>query len=475
LGGRVLTVGGGAADICNMAHQYTLEIQCDTAVVEIPLPTHIQPHTNASTIKQLVAQHTTLHNISLLYKLHKLTPMQEHMLTLQDINNNCNTNTDFKYSIRVQAEQLHRPTNTYSPQKISDATKMVLPPLINRKSMKNLFKGNEELERNTLRPMSSVEMISIQHPEVSVSQKALVSTPEKAQKRGFLQRLTRKKSIQNSKELSLSFESQMSQKSIKRKREKTKDDKLHVEPVLSKEWIQELQHVEFLSHFKATLSSENRPEDYILVTVLNENGGYDTFSSAEEVIRFLNQQNFQIANLENRKSSEKKTVIWIDIEGADEKEITHIGLTLGVHPLTIEDCYGAQSRQKLEPFENYLFVIFQSLHHLYYSENKNIENPIKLLVFSNLVMSFHRYPSFAIRSAFGRLNRMYADGRFKSKYVDTIESMDILHIIADSLSFTDLPIVKALEKSVDNLQDTIYKSELSFNNNVLQVSFLIFA
>eukprot|EP00475_Leptophrys_vorax_P040127 TRINITY_DN7399_c0_g1_i1.p1 TRINITY_DN7399_c0_g1~~TRINITY_DN7399_c0_g1_i1.p1 ORF type:complete len:629 (+),score=139.20 TRINITY_DN7399_c0_g1_i1:1610-3496(+) len=142
-------------------------------------------------------------------------------------------------------------------------------------------------------------------------------------------------------------------------------------------------------------------------------------------------------------------VMWIDVEGAQVPEIENLGKKFELHPLTIEDCCASGGRQKLEPFENYLFLVLKSLHHDYYSWD--IDNPIKILVFSNVVLTFHRYPSFAIHIAMQRVLKLH-----KSNYLKVVESTHILHTVADSICDTDVPVVNTVEDETDLLEEQIY-------------------
>jgi Mg2+ and Co2+ transporter CorA len=171
-------------------------------------------------------------------------------------------------------------------------------------------------------------------------------------------------------------------------------------------------------------------------------------------------------------------VIWIDVEGAQVSEIEKLGKRFELHPLTIEDCCASGGRQKLEPFENYLFLVFKSLHHDYYSWD--IDNPIKVLVFSNIVLTFHRYPSFAIHIAMQRVIKVSFCSvpirfswkciqLYKSNYLKVVESTHVLHTIADSICDTDVPVVNAVEDETDVLEEFVYgENSIEGDQDLLQ-------
>ena len=54
-------------------------------------------------------------------------------------------------------------------------------------------------------------------------------------------------------------------------------------------------------------------------------------------------------------------LLWVDIEGPEDKEIELLLEVFELHPLTVEDCIMPNVRPKLEDFERYLFVVLQGL------------------------------------------------------------------------------------------------------------------
>ena len=57
----------------------------------------------------------------------------------------------------------------------------------------------------------------------------------------------------------------------------------------------------------------------------------------------------------------EESLLWVDIEGPEDKEIELLLEVFELHPLTVEDCIMPNVRPKLEDFERYLFVVLQGL------------------------------------------------------------------------------------------------------------------
>jgi Mg2+ and Co2+ transporter CorA len=54
--------------------------------------------------------------------------------------------------------------------------------------------------------------------------------------------------------------------------------------------------------------------------------------------------------------------LWIQIENASHAQLERIGEHFGLHPLTVEAVQTRHTREKLEIFSNYLFLVFHALH-----------------------------------------------------------------------------------------------------------------
>lgn len=60
--------------------------------------------------------------------------------------------------------------------------------------------------------------------------------------------------------------------------------------------------------------------------------------------------------------SDASQPLWVQIENASASELERIGEHFGLHPLTVEAVQTRHTREKLEIFQNYLFLVFHALH-----------------------------------------------------------------------------------------------------------------
>ena len=212
--------------------------------------------------------------------------------------------------------------------------------------------------------------------------------------------------------------------------------------------------------------------------------------------------------------------VWISIENADNATVEVIGRHFDLHPLTVEDVQSKHTREKLEIFQHYLFLVFHSLQHAdgsarerrrrraalkkrrrrrrrqllqrraekaeagkssegeaqgegEWSDDDDAELQteaesesmrtvgIKLIVFPHLVLSFTsglRFPTLlAVRH---RLRRVY-DNRLES-------TAWIIHAMLDSIVDALLPVVDGTVVEVDALEDLIYVLSGSEHRDLLK-------
>ena len=160
--------------------------------------------------------------------------------------------------------------------------------------------------------------------------------------------------------------------------------------------------------------------------------------------------------------------IWISIENASVSDYDTIGRSYGLHPLTIEDCQTHSTREKLEIFTNYLFLV---LHVLDSRESRGDTladdatfltddelmsgdseifptTPIRLIIFSNIIITFHHTDILTVDVVRRRLHRIY------NNYIES--TAWLIHAMLDCIVDSLLPVVESTSYEVDALDDLIY-------------------
>jgi hypothetical protein len=130
-------------------------------------------------------------------------------------------------------------------------------------------------------------------------------------------------------------------------------------------------------------------------SVVDTRGNFDRFENVEDLILFFEE-------FSQKNAEAKKNAAWVDIDTVYLGDLNETLVNLfGIHPLTIEDCVSQIVRQKLETFENYIFLVIASLHHAFYTEE--LSSSIKILVLNELIITVHSFPSLAMDVAKNRL------------------------------------------------------------------------
>jgi len=81
-------------------------------------------------------------------------------------------------------------------------------------------------------------------------------------------------------------------------------------------------------------------------------------------------------------------VLWTDIEIPDSSEVEVLGSVFGFHPLAVEDCIKMQQRAKLDDYQDYFFIVTQSVAEGR-SDNRLMEKELDIFVGHNFIVTFH--------------------------------------------------------------------------------------
>ncbi|MFZ0547786.1 MAG: magnesium/cobalt transporter CorA [Candidatus Promineifilaceae bacterium] len=101
---------------------------------------------------------------------------------------------------------------------------------------------------------------------------------------------------------------------------------------------------------------------------------------------YLEKANATLEDLEMGKDS--RTVTWVNVSGLqDTTLIGEIGRFFNVHPLLVEDILNTDQRPRLEPYDDFIFIVLKTLH--WNAEKRGVEiEQVSLLVSGTYVLSF---------------------------------------------------------------------------------------
>lgn len=142
----------------------------------------------------------------------------------------------------------------------------------------------------------------------------------------------------------------------------------------------------------------------------------------------------------------RRGLLWVDFEDPLPEEVALLGPDLfGFHPLSIENCIQAQSRPKLDDYEDYLYLVFHSWNHN--EEGIRLEE-VDFFLGKNFLVSYHVETRPSIAQVMAVLP---ADPRLVMGHGADL----LLHQVIDRMVDRYTVVVDALDERVDLLEDEV--------------------
>jgi magnesium transporter len=154
----------------------------------------------------------------------------------------------------------------------------------------------------------------------------------------------------------------------------------------------------------------------------------------------------EITQLPNKLLSPKR--VWVDQRGLEDVQLVEwIGLTLGIHPLAIEDILNTHQRAKLEEYADGLFFV---LHHISWhtTDSEIITEQIALYWNDQTIASFQELPDHTFKIIGDRLQD-------PTKKVRTSGPDYLAYAIIDYIVDSYFEALDNLAEQMANLQDRI--------------------
>jgi magnesium transporter len=146
-------------------------------------------------------------------------------------------------------------------------------------------------------------------------------------------------------------------------------------------------------------------------------------------------------------------LLWLDLQDPNEEEIALLDEDFHFHELSIEDCIFAQSRPKVDEFENYLFLVIHSIVERE-RKGKTSESELEVVELNiflgrNFVVTVHEKP---IKS----LNLVRE--RCKQKQSIMARGSDFLfYSILDGIVDSYFPILEKVDDEISKLEEKVLK------------------
>jgi magnesium transporter len=154
-------------------------------------------------------------------------------------------------------------------------------------------------------------------------------------------------------------------------------------------------------------------------------------------------------------AAKKGGFLWLHYCQPTKEELSNLINPLGLHPLSIEDCFDENQIPKIEDFPRNTFILFNTF---YYSNGKLLIGEIDLFIGDNFLVTVSQRDSE---------NRQILDG------IEHIVEMDIesarkgsaflMHIILDHIVDQKFLAIEALEDELDTAEDAMLADASNFN------------
>jgi magnesium transporter len=146
---------------------------------------------------------------------------------------------------------------------------------------------------------------------------------------------------------------------------------------------------------------------------------------------------------------ERKGVLWVDIEAPTPEEASILGPEVfDFHPLAVEDCLHAQSRPKLDDYDEYLYLVFHAWKR---DGDRTCTEEVDFFLGKNYVVSHHMEPRTSRSVLAGKCE---VDARLVLGHGADMLLHQILDLMVDKYKL----VVDSLDERVDALEFEILES-----------------
>jgi magnesium transporter len=150
-------------------------------------------------------------------------------------------------------------------------------------------------------------------------------------------------------------------------------------------------------------------------------------------------------------ASKEGGFIWLNFYQPTREELTSLVDAIGIHPLSVEDCFDEKQVPKIEYFINNTFIIFNAFS---YSEKSLLIDEINLFIGKNFLITVSGHNS-GTRKPLNNITEIVENGHTNGKAGPDF----LMHIVLDYL-------VDQKYKAFDDMEEELEEAEESLLNNV---------
>jgi magnesium transporter len=144
--------------------------------------------------------------------------------------------------------------------------------------------------------------------------------------------------------------------------------------------------------------------------------------------------------------AEPGVMIWVDLATPTDDEIKSVlETTFAFHPLAIEDCVADSPLPKLEPYDDYLYLV---MHAADYTRTESFTTTeLDFFIGKNFLVTFHRQPLKAVDTAIER---------FTKNPALIVRGPDrFAHTILDAMVEAYKPALESIREQIEELEEGV--------------------
>ena len=145
--------------------------------------------------------------------------------------------------------------------------------------------------------------------------------------------------------------------------------------------------------------------------------------------------------------AEKENLVWVDMEQPTEADNKILADIFHFHPLTIEDAIETRNHPKVEPYNNYLFMILHGVTRETNSTNF-VTSELDIYLGANFVLTYHH-------ESFRSINNVKSQIRANTFHCERGADY-LLHQILDQLVDLYIPVIDDFDRAINELEDRIF-------------------
>lgn len=150
-------------------------------------------------------------------------------------------------------------------------------------------------------------------------------------------------------------------------------------------------------------------------------------------------------------ASSESGFVWFNFYQPSKEELSSLIDTIGIHPLSIEDCFDVQQVPKIEYFMNNTFIIFNAFS---YAERALFIDEVNLFIGKNFLITVSGHNS-GTRKPLNNIAGIIENGHLNAKSGPDF----LMHIVLDHL-------VDQKYKAFDDMEEELEEAEESLLRNV---------